>query len=309
MKHVLLLFLDGVGLGGDDPAINPFSAADLPTLRRFTGGQRWLRGTPRTVTEHSAFVPTDPRLGVPGRPQSGSSQAAILTGENVPKLIGEHYGPKPNAPIRQLLAQDNLFLRVKRAGMRAALLDAYPDRLLHNIERGKTLPSSIQYAALASGQALFTADDLRAGRALTAEWTGEEWRSHLKYVDTPIYSPFEAGQRLVWLSRSYEFALHSHWITDYIGHRGTLDEGAAMLRRLDGVIAGVCAEWQMDEGLVIVTSDHGNLEHIGDRHHTENDVPTLVIGRDAGQFVDGMQSLTDLAPRIEAYLGIKKPLT
>lgn len=306
MKHILFLFIDGVGLGQDDPAINPFSVAELPTLRRFTGGKSWFDTTPTVITDGSAFVPTDPRLGVPGRPQSGSSQAAILTGENVPERIGEHYGPKPNEPIRQLLSDDNLFMRVRQAGLRAALLDAYPERLLQSISRGKTLPSSIQFAAIASGQSLFTADDLRSGRALTAEWTGEEWRSHLKYTDTPIYTPFEAGQRLVAMSREYAFAFHSHWITDYIGHRGTLEEGAAMLSRLDGVIAGICESWERDEGLVILTSDHGNMEHIGDRRHTENDVPTLIIGRDAAQFADGLRTLMDFAPRIEAYLGIKK---
>lgn len=306
MKRILFLFVDGVGLGRDDSAVNPFSVAELPTLRRFTHGMSWFDTTPTVLTDESAFVPTDPRLGVPGRPQSGSSQAAILTGQNVPEIIGEHYGPKPNEPIRNLLTDDNLFMRIRRAGMRTALLDAYPERLLQNIRRGKTLPSSIQFAAIASGQDLFTADDLRAGRALTAEWTGEEWRSHLKYSDTPIYTPFEAGQRLVAMSREYAFAFHSHWITDYIGHRGTVEEGATMLTRLDGVIAGICSVWQPNDGLVILTSDHGNMEHIGDRRHTENDVPTLILGRDAASFANGLRTLTDFAPRIEAYLGIQK---
>ena len=305
MKRVLFLFVDGVGLGQDDPTVNPLSVAELPTLRRFTAGRRWVCTTPPVFTDRSAFIPTDPRLDVPGRPQSGSAQAAILTGRNVPQMIGEHYGPKPNEPIRRLLAQDNLFMRVRRAGLPTALLDAYPERLLQNISRGKTLPSSIQFAAMASGQRLFTADDLRAGRALTAEWTGEEWRSHLKYTDTPVYTPFEAGQRLVAMSREYAFALHSHWITDYIGHRGTIDEGAAMLTRLDGVIAGIHSAWQPEDGIVILTSDHGNLELIGDRRHTENDVPTLILGRDAAQFAQGLRTLADFAPRIETYLGIK----
>ncbi len=306
MKRILFLFVDGVGLGRDDSAVNPFSVAALPTLRRFTRGASWFDTTQTVITDESAFVPTDPRLDVPGRPQSGSSQAAILTGKNVPQMIGEHYGPKPNEPIRNLLTEDNLFMRIRRAGMRTALLDAYPERLLQNIRRGKTLPSSIQFAAIASGQDLFTADDLRAGRALTAEWTGEEWRSHLKYSDTPVYTPFEAGQRLVAMSREYAFAFHSHWITDYIGHRGTVEEGAAMLSRLDGVIAGICSVWQPEDGLVILTSDHGNMEHIGDRRHTENDVPTLILGREAASFADGLRTLADFAPRIEAYLGIQK---
>jgi predicted AlkP superfamily pyrophosphatase or phosphodiesterase len=302
--HILFLFIDGVGLGGDDPTVNPLAAAHLPTLHGLTNGQRWLADVGRQRTPRSAFVPTDPRLGVPGRPQSGSSQAAILTGLNVPSLIGEHYGPKPNAPIRDILQQDNLFMTINRAGKRAALLDAYPPSLLNSIARGKTLPSSIQMAAILGGQSLFDADALRAGQAVTAEWTGQEWRSHLKFADTPLYTPQEAGRLLVALSRQYDFAMHSHWMTDYIGHRGTLEEGVHFMERLDGVIEGVLSSWEDDEGLVILTSDHGNMEMLGDRRHTENDVPTLIIGARAAEFAEGLADLTQLAPRVKAFLGL-----
>jgi hypothetical protein len=302
--HILFLFIDGVGLGSNDLAVNPLAAAHLPTLQALTNGRRWVAGIGRQRTTRSAFVPTDPRLGVPGRPQSGSSQAAILTGLNVPSLIGEHYGPKPNAPIRDILQHDNIFLTINRAGKRAALLDAYPPSLLNSIARGKTLPSSIQMAAMSSGQNLFDADALRAGKAVTAEWTGHEWRSHLKFVDTPLYTPQEAGQLLVTLSRQYDFAMHSHWMTDYIGHRGTIAEGVHFMERLDGVIEGVLSCWDDDEGLVILTSDHGNLELLGDRRHTENDVPTLVIGASAAEFTEGLEDLTQLAPRMKAFLGV-----
>ena len=80
------------------------------------------------TSDRAVLVPTDPRMDVPGRPQSASGQAAILTGKNIPMLIGEHYGPRPNAPIREILAQDNFFKQVVAHGMTAALLEAYPPR-------------------------------------------------------------------------------------------------------------------------------------------------------------------------------------
>jgi hypothetical protein len=303
-KHILFLFIDGVGLGDDDPATNPFSIAQLPTLTRLTNGKKWFRDIGIQMSSQAMFIPTDPRLGVAGRPQSGSSQAAILTGLNVPQLIGEHYGPKPNEATRHILAQDNIFMRVKRANKTAALLDAYPPTLIKSIARGKTLPSSIQQAAMESGQALFDDVALRNRQAITAEWTGDEWRSHLKFVDTPVYSPQEAGRLMVEISRQYAFAFHSHWMTDYIGHRGTVAEGATFLERLDGVIDGILSAWDMDEGLVLLTSDHGNMELIGDRRHTANDVPTLIIGNDAPAFAHDFRQLTDFVPRIATYLAV-----
>jgi len=302
--HILLLFLDGIGLGDDDPQHNPFVVADTPTLRALANGQSWTRHTGFQASARALFIPTDAQLGIPGRPQSGSSQAAILTGHNVPSMIGEHYGPKPNAAIRQLLDEDNFFIRLRQQGRRAALLDAYPPDLLARIARGKTLPSSIQQAAIAGGAGLLGLDDLRAGRALTPEWTGEEWQQHLKLLDAPLYSPQDAGHKLAALARGYDFAMHSHWMTDYVGHRGDMAAGVRLLERFDGVLAGLLEAWDDSEGLVIVTSDHGNMERIGQRNHTENLVPTLVIGQ-ARQIFAGMRALTDLVPLMAQLLGLE----
>lgn len=306
-KRILFLFVDGIGLGEDNPEINPFSVANTPTLTTLSNGERWLDGIGRQASERAIFIPTDPRLGVAGRPQSGSSQAVILTGLNVPERIGRHYGPKPNEPIREILDDDNFFKQVKRNGKRAALLDAYPPTLLADIERGYTLPSSIQYSAIASAQALFTLDDLQAGRALTAEWTGKPLRDYLKDDRIPVHTPQEAGRKLVELSREYDFAFHSHWMTDMVGHRGTLERAIELLEILDGVMAGILEVWDDSEGLVLLTSDHGNMEVIGDRKHTENDVPTLIIGDDKDTFAEGLTQLTDFVPRMQQYLGLTTP--
>jgi predicted AlkP superfamily pyrophosphatase or phosphodiesterase len=300
--HILFLFLDGIGLGDDDPETNPFAIAEMPTLIELTNGKRWLRDTGQQHHERAIFKPLDPRLNVEGRPQSGSSQAAILTGKNVPQMLGRHYGPKPNEPIRDLLAEENFFKRVKSQGKTAALLDAYPPGLLDDIERGYTLPSSIQYAAIQSGQDLFTLDDLLAERAITAEWTGQPWHEHLGLDQVPIYTPRQAGHRLVDLSRQYDFAFHSHWMTDYVGHRGPFEKALDLLAIFDGVMQGILEKWNDDEGLIIVTSDHGNMEKIGDRKHTDNDVPALIIGAQKEAFAQDIQQLTDLVPRMSDLL-------
>lgn len=300
--RVLFIFVDGIGLGDDDPAINPFVVANIPTLNSLSNGKPWITSTGRQESERAIFLPVDPRMGVPGRPQSGSSQAAILTGRNVPAIIDRHYGPKPDETTRHLISQDNIFKQVVAGGKKAALINAYPPGLLASIARGKTLPSSIQQAAIEGGQTLFTLEDLKARRALTAEWTGKEWRDHIGIPDAPLYTPQEAGRIMVAIARQYDFAFHSHWLTDYIGHRGPVEQAVSMLERLDGVIAGVLETWQDDEGLIIITSDHGNMERIGDRRHTENDVPCVIIGGGREQFAEGLTQLIDFTPKIASYL-------
>lgn len=302
MTHVLLIFLDGIGLGDDDPTVNPFAAAHTPTLWALTGGRRWLRDTPPVDTGRARFIPTDAGLGVQGRPQSATGQAAILTGRNIPALIGEHYGPRPTPAVRALIAEDNLFQQVMADGGSAALINAYPPPFFDAINRGKRLPSSIQYAVLSAGLTLFTDADLRDGRALSPDWTGENWRSELGYTDTPIYTRADAGARLAHLAQQRSFTFFSHWVTDVIGHRGPLERGVALLELFDAVMAGLLDAWDDHRGLIVITSDHGNMEDLSTRHHTENRVPTILIGDQRALAADGLHDLTGIAPGIRRVL-------
>jgi hypothetical protein len=52
-------------------------------------------------------------------------------------------------------------------------------------------------------------------------------------------TPFEAGQRLAQIARNYDLAFFDHWLTDYVGHRGTLSDAMRLLQTLDQVIAGL----------------------------------------------------------------------
>jgi hypothetical protein len=300
--HILLIFLDGVGLGDDDPACNPFALADTPTLFSLTNGKRWLRNTGLQVSDRAIFIPTDPRVGIPGRPQSASGQAMILTGRNVPALIGEHYGPRPNPPIREILANDNFFKQVVAHGKTGALLEAYPPRFHEAINSGKRLRSSYQQALFEAGLPLFDETMIYTGDALAVDWTGEGWRSELGYTDSPVYSPYAAGVKMVELSRRYDFAFFSHWMTDVLGHRGTVEDGVRVLELFDGVMAGALDTWNDDEGLIVITSDHGNLEDVSHTKHTENDVPTVIIGYGKETFAQGLSTLADIVPRMGAYL-------
>lgn len=293
-----MIFLDGVGLGNDDAAVNPFAAGDFPTLHTLTNGERWSKSTPVTQSKRAIFVPTDPRLSVSGRPQSATGQATILTGRNISALIGEHYGPKPDERIRQLLDQDNVFLRLRKRGKSAAMLEAYPSRYHRGIARGKLLPASYQYAAQTAQIPLMTDIHLRDGDALSGDWTAQGWHTQLGYNDIPILTPRAAGIRLVELALRSDFAFFSHWMTDVVGHRGKLDEAVNLLQTFDQVMAGVLEAWDDAEGLVIITSDHGNIEDMSHGKHTTNDVPTIIIGNQKETFAKGLRDLTHITPRL-----------
>ena len=72
-KHVLIFFLDGVGLGEADPARNPFATAVLPHLTALFGPDWYLAGRGAILTDKASLIPTDANLGLPGRPQSATA--------------------------------------------------------------------------------------------------------------------------------------------------------------------------------------------------------------------------------------------
>ncbi len=299
---ILLLFLDGVGLGADDAAHNPFVTAEIPTLMALLNGQRPLAATPRTESERALFIPTDASLGVSGPPQSATGQAAILTGLNVPRLIGQHWGPKPNAAVADIVRRETLFGKLNARGLSAALLNAYPQRYFDVIASGRRSYSAVPLAVTAGGYPLFTTDDLRAGRALSADFTGEGWRTELGIADAPVYSPREAGHKLAELAGQYAFSFFEHWLPDYAGHRGDLSEARRVLERFDAVLAGLLEAWDDARGLILITSDHGNMEDLSHSHHTHHRVPTFIIGAARHAFAEGFSDLTHLAPAILAAL-------
>jgi len=50
--------------------------------------------------------------------------------------------------------------------------------------------------------------------------------------------------------------------------------------------------------VIVITSDHGNLEDLSTRKHTANDVPTVIIGAARGRVAEGLHDLTGIAPGI-----------
>ncbi len=300
MARVLILFLDGVGLGDDDPKRNPFSTARLPTLQALLDGRRLIASSAPYEGSKATLLTVDARMGVDGRPQSATGQAAILTGKNVPALIGSHYGPKPNLPITEILNENNLFSEVKRRGGEAGLLNAYPPRYFDSIQTGRRIYSAIPLAVRAAGLELMTSEDLQAKQALSADFTGAGWAAQPDFPPAPIYFPAEAGALLAQLSLNYHLAWFDFWPTDYAGHRGTLAQGISLLETFDAVLDGLIKAWNDRQDLIVITSDHGNLEDLNRRGHTLNPVPALLIGPRTlrREFSNQVNDLSDIASAV-----------
>lgn len=297
--RVLFLFLDGVGLGIDDPSLNPFARANLPNLAGLLGGRRLLAESAPLQNGRATLLSLDACLGVDGLPQSATGQAALLAGRNIPAEIGRHYGPKPDKATAAMLEDGGIFGVLTRAGKRAALINAYPAGYFQAIHSGRRMYSSIPLAVTKAGLALRAAPDLTAGRAISADLTGQGWHERLGYAEIPLLSPQEAGRRLAELSAGLDFAFFEYWLTDYAGHGQEMGAAIRLLEQFDAVLGSLLAAWDDEKGLVLLTSDHGNLEDISTRRHTANPVPLLLVGNaQAREKFSGVKDLTGVAPAI-----------
>ena len=221
-----------------------------------------------------------------------------MTGVNVPREIGEHYGPKPNPAVAKYLRNGNLFTELAKAGRKSALLNAYPPRYFEGVDSGKRLYSAIPLAVTSAGLPLFNKDDFYAGKALSADFTGAGWTGMLGFPDAPVLEPREAGKKLAELASQYDFSLFEYWTSDYAGHKQDMEWAIRQLEVFDGVLDGLLESWDDDEGLILITSDHGNLEDLSTRRHTDAKVPGLLIGSSKARlaFSSGLPSRTGVSP-------------
>lgn len=297
--RVLFIFLDGVGLGSDNPIVNPLAEADMPNLQALLGGQKMIEMTAPYIGERATLHAIDANLGVDGLPQSATGQAVLLTGINIPAALGYHYGPKPNPETASFLESGGIFGSVARSGKRAALLNAYPQGYFDSIESGKRLYSSIPLAVTKAGIPLMTLPDLIARRAISADFTADGFRERLNMPDLPVLSAREAGVRLADLAQNYDFSFFEYWLSDYAGHAQDLEKSVELLEKIDQVLGGLLAAWNDSQGLILLTADHGNLEDLSTRKHTYNPVPLLLIGDEkTRQLFDDVTDLAGVAPAI-----------
>jgi 2,3-bisphosphoglycerate-independent phosphoglycerate mutase len=320
---LLFIFLDGVGLGIDNPEINAFVHATMPNFEELIGGHKLIanghlsgNGSDFSLvnTKHASLLALDACLGVEGIPQSATGQASLLTGINVPAWLGFHDGPKPTPPIIELINKGTLFTQLQQHERSASLINAYPPRYFEAIEAGYRIPGVFALSVNQAGIHLNTMNDLCEGDAISADFTAEGWRGHLGYLTTPVLNHVQAGERLNCLSDTSDLTIFEYWLTDMAGHRQDMQSACSILQTLDEVLGSLINSWDGENGLILLTSDHGNLEDLSTRHHTRNDVPLLIIGLPELRelfihqlnLVRGLRpmfNLTDITPAILKFIG------
>lgn len=296
LMHILLVFCDGMGLGANDSAVNPFFVAPMTTLRALFG-KIPTRDDGVLHGADAMMVPTDARLGVEGVPQSGTGQTTIFTGINAPAAIGEHLGPYPNEALRAILQEFSIFKQLDALGFSTAFGNAYPPFFFERLERGKARRTATLQAAIAGGVRLRDVNDLAVGDAVSGLAMDNSYWAEMG-APVPRITARIAGENLMRLAQQHDFTAFEYAPTDMVGHKDSRDDILAVLNELDEFWGGLVARMNPENDLVIITSDHGNIEDWTLKGHTLNPVPTILNGAHRDEAAKAIHSLADITPAV-----------
>lgn len=293
---VLLLFIDGLGLGSNSPEINPLVRFGLPSIDRLFGLPLTQDMEPIILADR-CLVPIDATLGVEGLPQSATGQGALLTGLNTAQIMGRHIQAFPGPQLAKIITENNLMRKLAATGLTATSANLYLPNYLELVAKRKRRHSAITLAILSTGMPLRSMADMQQGLAVYQDITNEMIAA-VSGIDTvPSISPTHAAQNLVNISRKYSFTIFEYFQTDRAGHKQNWQTAQSIVSILDNFIAAIIAFLPADT-LFIITSDHGNFEDFSVKTHTVNRVPLIAVGVDSPKFIGGITDLTGIAPAL-----------
>lgn len=292
VTRVCFIFLDGLGLGPAEET-NPLASTAMPTIEHLLGHRLVL--SEAQSASSLTFRPIDACLGVDGLPQSATGQATLFTGLNAASAVGRHLPAFPNSELREIVERHSLLKRAVEAGKRATFANAYSPQYWELVKARRLRHSVTTYVNMAAGLRFRDLKDLRRGEAVY--WDITHWVMHQRNgTDIPLIEPEQAGRNLALLCRTHDLVLYESFLPDMVGHRRLPMPPSAALELIDRFLGGVL-DHLPDDTLLVLTSDHGNIEDMSSKTHTRHPVPLIAYGPGAERLWD-VEDLTGVTPAI-----------
>lgn len=299
MNNILMVFIDGVGIGKKDELNNPFLKYGFKTFEKIFNAIPSLENSRLTNGTHYLF-PTDANLDVDGLPQSGTGQTSLYCGFNAAKYAGRHFGPFPYSTTVPFLKKENLLVYFRERYKSSYFANAYPKVFFDYVRSGKSRLSVTALTCKLTGIRLNRVTDVRKGNALTAELTNERWNQRLGYK-LPVIKPESAARRLLKIAGKYKFTLYEYYLSDHLGHLRLSNEFSKIFSELDNFLFTLLNKVNSKEMTLIICSDHGNLEDLSTKTHTRNPALTITAGKSARQIAEYVTDITQVKRAIISF--------
>ena len=299
-KKLLLFFIDGIGLGEDDPEINPLRGLFSPVM----DGNPFVARSEPLFFSHGVLIPTDPIMGVPGVPQSATGQTSIFTGLNAQEHLGFHLTGYPNPELKALIERRSLMKRLIDAGVRTTAANLYSQEFFEQRQSRDFFPAST-LVIRASGAPFRYWPDYVSGKAVFADITNELIRN--RGYDVELIEPEVAAKHMIQVLDDDDFVFFEYFMTDLHGHKRNRKELERCVEVLNRFTSSLWGGVDRSTTGVLVVSDHGNAEDVVRGGHTMNMVPTLLLRTDETEcrrFAETVSRLTDIYPAVLRTFGV-----
>ena len=284
------LFIDGIGFG-EPSSDNPFHIHAKSLFQHLAGKEPYDE-----LSSQFICIPADAHMGFSGLPQSATGQTSLWTGMNGPASMGRHMTGFPGPTLIRVIEEYSMIKVLREGGKKAALLNGYSQAYLDRIERKPRLRSASTHVHRVSGQELFMLDDVVDGKALYMDINHQFL--HRFFPDyahkLPLADPKERGRQYVKIGRDYDLVLFEYFLTDKAGHNQSMEEAAMTIQLLEPFIEGIIEEMDPQKDTLVISSDHGNLEDLSTRTHTNNLVPVFLAGAYAEDMAGRIKALYDI---------------
>ena len=134
------------------------------------------------------------------------------------------------------------------------------------------------------------------------------------YDMQPEMSAYEVTDKVIEAidSNKYDCIILNYANPDMVGHTGVLEAAKKAVETIDECVGRVVEAVKKQDGVLLITADHGNAEQMidyatGEPHtaHTTNPVPCILVGMENVKLKIGR--LADLAPTMLDILDLEKP--
>jgi 2,3-bisphosphoglycerate-independent phosphoglycerate mutase len=134
------------------------------------------------------------------------------------------------------------------------------------------------------------------------------------YDQKPEMSAREAADAFLaaWGQDDPQFGIINFANADMVGHTGVIPAAVQAIEVVDACLGDVVLAVQRSGGVLIITADHGNADHMlepdgsPNTAHSLNPVPLIVTEEDVAPLRSG-GVLADVAPTVLELLGIEQP--
>jgi predicted AlkP superfamily pyrophosphatase or phosphodiesterase len=156
----------------------------------------------------------------------------------------------------------------------------------------------------AAGLPFFSLEDLANRKAVYQEFTNHALRR--RGFEVPLWTPAEAGRVLAERMLDFDLLLYEYFRTDAAGHSQDMERAEREIRRLEEFIEAFLEKTDLDRTLVVLSSDHGNIEDLSVRTHTLNPALTILWGSGSEEIAARIHTIMDVPGELLRALGIEE---